>query len=142
MLYKKQKTQLEKDIAWKAIAKSFIIKFKSTCWCCDVVDSGCNVYLRNFESTSVSPKIDEVLCLCPQCYKAINRLMFDTTDFIIMANYLKQNMFKNDNNRILTYSQVKDYKETYLNEQIELYKKTKDADLQHKLIKKVLSLPV
>ena len=58
-----------------------------------------------------------------------------------MLQYLKQKMFKNDYNRILTYSQVKDFKEEYLQEQIDLYKKTKDANLQHDLIKKVLSLP-
>ena len=51
-------------------------------------------------------------------------------------------MNKNDHNRIFTYSQVKDFKEQYLQDKIKEFKQTLDPELQFDLIQKVLTLPI
>lgn len=141
MLYKITKTKYIKSPEWANKSKEFVKRFKSTCWCCGIVESDCQVYHKVPETQTRETKSD-LVCLCSDCYKSINRIMFLESDFIIMMNYLKHKMLKNDYNRLFTYSQVKDFKEEYLQEQIDLYKKTKDANLQHDLIQKVLSLPI
>ena len=139
-LYKIIKTDYIKSDNWLQRMKSYASQFKFTCWCCNLIDSNNKVYHKHPESQG-QEVISDTVCLCSDCYKSVNRIMFIPEDFVLMLQYLKQKMFKNDYNRILTYSQVKDFKEEYLQEQIDLYKKTKDANLQHSLIKKVLSLP-
>lgn len=129
------------DKNWDSKSKEFAKSFNHTCWVCDVVDLKCKAKIK-FISTQPVVELKDTVCVCPDCYKAVNKMMFDESEFIQRLNDLKRIMYKNGLNRILTYSQIKDFKENYLNEQIELYKKTKNPGLQHDLIKKVLSLPV
>jgi hypothetical protein len=114
--------------------------FKSKCWVCEIIDKRCTIKLKRQITGPIGH--GDVVCICPECYRAVNRMMFDESDFVMRLHDLKRIMYKNGNNRLFTYSEIKDFKENYLNEQIEIFKKTQDKDLQHDLIKKVLSLPV
>jgi hypothetical protein len=133
--YKHKQGDIAKNKAFQLIAKRALESRGYKCWVCEVIDMKCTMKTK----TATSP---ETVCVCPDCYKAVNKMMFDESDFLMRLHDLKRLMYKNGNNRLLTYSQMKDWKEEYLTEQIALYKKTQDKSLQHDLIKKVLSLPV
>lgn len=142
--YKITKNDYTRSKEWLDKAKEYVKSFNSTCWCCnahDSIDVTCQVYHKVPETQTRETK-DDLVCLCSDCFKSVNRIMFVESDFIIMMNYLKQKMYKNDWNRIFTYSQVKDFKEEYLQEQIKIFKQTLDPSLQFELIHKVLTLPV
>jgi hypothetical protein len=141
MSWKRRKTEYLSTKEWLAKEKNFTNTFKSKCWCCNITDKSCSTKHKHYESQG-KETIKDVVCLCSDCYKSINKMMFNETDFVMRMHDLKRMMNKNGYHRLLTYEAVKDFKDNYLTEQIELFKKTKDADLQHELIKKVLSLPI
>jgi len=144
MKYKVLQTEYTKSKEWLDKAKEFVKIHHNMCWCCNQynsIDVVNQVYHKTPEAQGHESK-NNTICLCKDCFRSVNRIMFLESDFLLMCHYLKQQMNKNDHNRIFTYSQVKDFKEQYLQEQIKVFKQTLDPELQFDLIQKVLTLPV
>ena len=130
-----------KSKEWKTKNAEYSSISKHTCWACNVVDSSCAMHHKNLV-TYRKEKLDDLVCLCSDCFKSVTRMQFLESDFLLMCHYLKQQMNKNDHNGIFTYSQVKDFKEQYLQDKIKEFKQTLDPELQFDLIQKVLTLPI
>ena len=141
MSWKIKKTEYLKSKEWNNLSKVLANVFKHTCWVCNIIDKRCNVK-HKFVEAQKNETFKNTVCLCPECFRAVNKMMWEEDEFLLRLNDLKRIMNKNGYHRLLTYDQIKNFKEDYLNEQIELFKQTKDKELQHKLIKRVLSLPV
>jgi len=141
MSWKIKQTNYLKSKEWKSLNKTLTHFFKHTCWVCNIIDKRCSTKHKSI-SAQANETIKNTVCLCPECFRAVNKMMWEEEEFLVRLNDLKRIMNKNGYNRLLTYDMIRSFKADLLETEIEEYKQTKNAELRDKLIKKVLSLPI